>query len=404
MASQDLLNYISEAKSKDMSDEEIQTQLIHAGWGMTDVKNAFETLGITLTLPLTPARPKDSVQPASKEIVGNNWDVFLHHLMYSSLFFLAISLNYVVNFLNLVYTSDPANFVSSELFMYGYFPLVFFGISFLVWAFLFLTTTKRVLAAPGVRRLKSRRILGLMSSVISVGFLILYVYVGIDEVINGRMLQTFGTGDMIGIAISMTIFVFLLWQLKEDKRMTINDMVKYYRFIGLLSIIYLALLILGFSIVGSPSKLKSKMHDTARSDKIMYLIGHIGGYAEMHKRLPASREEFLKNERQGVIGLFQDPVTRLPFEYSALSPTEYEICVDFDTESTDDSDTEFHVYSKGKVGNPYIHKKGHDCIHLAVKSEPSIETPTPTPNLDSVSLETPTPTPTFSPDTTAVGQ
>ena len=145
-------------------------------------------------------------------------------------------------------------------------------------------------------------------------------------------------------------------------------MFKYYIFIGVLTIIYVILIITGFSIVGTPYEQQLKSQDQLRSQRIRQLSSAIQNYIYKNKKLPTSIAE-LSSSGQDMRDISTDPVSKVPFVYTVNSPTQYEICADFSTEITVDED--IYGYGGGRPGNdnPAIHKKGNVCMKTTIPSD-----------------------------------
>lgn len=145
-------------------------------------------------------------------------------------------------------------------------------------------------------------------------------------------------------------------------------MFKYYLFIGLLTVIYVILIITGFSIVGTPHEQQLKSQDQLRSQRIRQLTSEIQNYTHKNKKLPTNISE-LSSSGSNMIDIATDPVSKAPFVYMVNSPTQFSVCADFSTEVTNDED--MYGYGSGSPGNdnPGIHKKGNVCIKTTVSSD-----------------------------------
>lgn len=227
MVTQALLNYIQEAKSKSISDEEIKVQLLHAGWGMSDVANAFITLSKNLPLPPPPTltiSKEDSSQISTKETRGNMGDVFQHILMFISLYIFATSTalilyHFVDTYLPQAITNSyekKYTLALGKTLMNSYLSALI--VSYPVWAFFFLKVTKHTKEVPGIHLLNSRRKLIYLTLICTFIILLVSVISIINRYLNGNASMNLFLHFLVTTGISMIIFVYYIFQVKDDQR------------------------------------------------------------------------------------------------------------------------------------------------------------------------------------------
>jgi len=93
----------------------------------------------------------------------------------------------------------------------------------------------------------------------------------------------------------------------------------------------IAMIVLGFFIVGSPTKQRQMRMDEQRVNDLSALQGEIINYWTLKDTLPTSIDD-LKNDIRGFIPPF-DPETREPYEYSVVDPLKFKLCATFDLPS-----------------------------------------------------------------------
>ncbi|MDO8610726.1 MAG: hypothetical protein Q7R95_09340 [bacterium] len=140
-------------------------------------------------------------------------------------------------------------------------------------------------------------------------------------------------------------------------------MSKYYFFVGILSIVYLALIISVFVVIGTPFEQKAKNQDNIRSQRIQSLSSAISNLSYTNGKLPVSLSELNTTGSSDLT----DPETKLSFTYKVNSTTKYSLCANFATVGTIDKSSPYSYLSNiSGTGNPYVHKKGIDCINYTV--------------------------------------
>ncbi|MDO8954530.1 MAG: DUF5671 domain-containing protein [Gammaproteobacteria bacterium] len=104
-------------------------------------------------------------------------------------------------------------------------------------------------------------------------------------------------------------------------------------FMSLSSIIVIVAVVYGFSLVGSPTKVRLANQDEARLSDLSSIQSRIGYYYAHRKQLPTSLAT-LTSTQSGYKAPV-DPVTQNAYGYHVLSPQTYELCASFALNSSD---------------------------------------------------------------------
>jgi hypothetical protein len=128
---------------------------------------------------------------------------------------------------------------------------------------------------------------------------------------------------------------------------------KYYFSIIVLTVLVLSSLMYGFSLAGSPYKLKAISNDSTRINHFTSIKHAVESHYSANKNLPSSLNE-LKNSAN-----YNDPKTSKPYDYKVVSSTSYELCAEFETNKGDGAQEEAYRYYYTEENN---YKKGYYCI------------------------------------------
>ena len=101
----------------------------------------------------------------------------------------------------------------------------------------------------------------------------------------------------------------------------------------------------GLIVVGTPARERMRQLDKRRATELAVIHQIIDGYWSKHARLPASLEQLLSRPETSVNT--RDPVTSQPYGYTVLGGKTYELCADFQRESSDTVDPHERFWSHG---------------------------------------------------------
>ena len=105
-------------------------------------------------------------------------------------------------------------------------------------------------------------------------------------------------------------------------------------------------IVAGLMIVGSPGNERMRRVDDRRVRDLVDITRAVNGYWTKHARLPSSLDELL--ESPGTAVESRDPLTGQPYSFGVLGMKTYELCADFQRESSDiNSDASSRFWSHG---------------------------------------------------------
>lgn len=225
MITNELIDFIKQAKLKGLSDEEIILKLKHAGWSTEDIQKALESKN-DLVVPKPPKLITDDIQMSKSNPSFSMWDAFEHILMFVSLYLLSTSIGLTLHFYvdkwfpgisNKSYSSDLNSWDLKLL--RGY--LASLIVSFPLFAYFFLKVSQRTQKYPLIRQLRARKFLIYLTLIITFLIVIGNVISIVYEFINGNVTLNFILHFIITVGISSIIFSYYIAQVKEDEKINV---------------------------------------------------------------------------------------------------------------------------------------------------------------------------------------
>ncbi|WP_114240812.1 hypothetical protein [Dyella sp. C9] len=126
------------------------------------------------------------------------------------------------------------------------------------------------------------------------------------------------------------------------------------------SVVVLAAVLAGLSVLGSPMHQRALRLDTIRTSNLGQLAIGISGYWAAHKALPPTLESIDPSDSH-----HRDPVSGQPYGYGLVDATTYRLCAQFDTASEQES------YRAGAFIPPNLgrwkHPQGMHCFVTDVR-------------------------------------
>jgi len=226
MITNELLDYIKQAKLKGLSDEIITSELARTGWNTEDIRQALSN---DLVVPKPPKPITQGIQISESSPSYSMWDAFEHILMFISLYVLSTSIALILHF----FVDKWSPGISREsygsyndyvdglglILLRGY--LASSIVSFPLFAYFFLKVTKQTQKHPLIRQLKARKFLIYLTLIITflivIGNTISIVY----GFLNGNITLNFILHFIVTVTISGVIFAYYLAQVKEDKKINV---------------------------------------------------------------------------------------------------------------------------------------------------------------------------------------
>jgi hypothetical protein len=215
-----LTQFIKQAQMLNLSDADITTSLVKAGWNQKDIDATFAELK-TLTPPASPLTVPTLSVPAP--VHTSLWDSFEHILLFISLYIMATSLGLVLHtYIDQwfpefsVYTNHYNNSSYKNTFLLM--SLASLIVSFPLFAFFFLDIHKRTLKNTGIRRNTSRKVLIYLTLVVTFIVMLMSLISLVFGLLNGNVNLNFLCKFLVTVAISSLIFGYYLTQVKEDRK------------------------------------------------------------------------------------------------------------------------------------------------------------------------------------------
>lgn len=228
MITNELIDFIKQAKLKGLSDEEITLELKRTGWSSEDIQKALEGKN-DLVVPKPPNIITHDIQISKSSPSFSMWDSFEHILMFVALYLLSTSIGLTLHFYvdkwfpgisNKSYSSDYSYVNNWDLtLLRGY--LASLIVSFPLFAYFFLKVAQRTQKYPLIRKLRARKFLIYLTLIITFLIVIRNVISIVNEFINGNVTLNFILHFIITVGISSIIFNFYINQVREDEKINV---------------------------------------------------------------------------------------------------------------------------------------------------------------------------------------
>lgn len=218
MINEEIINYIKKAEAQDLTTDQIQENLLKAGWPESQVKDALEKdiSKTPLDVPIPPKVPNQSTPPQSKS--HSMWDAFEHILLFISLYVLATSLALM---LHLFVDKYIPGISTSRLMIYSYLARGYMAsliVSYPLFSFFFLRSIKRVHNNPSIRNIHSRKVLIYFTLVVTFLIVLANIVSIIYNFLGGNVTLNFIFHFAVTVIISSIIFWYYLNEVKEDRK------------------------------------------------------------------------------------------------------------------------------------------------------------------------------------------
>jgi len=141
--------------------------------------------------------------------------------------------------------------------------------------------------------------------------------------------------------------------------------------IVIISAVVIAAVIYGFTVVGSPLHARYLRLDAIRTSNFTTIRYAIESYVSKNQHVPEKLADLDSSNNYGSSLQMKDPETGSEYEYKVVSPSSYQLCTTFST----DSEEEFKNAGSGGAYPDYgsnaemKHTKGHDCVDFDVESQ-----------------------------------
>ena len=214
MASE-ITSYITKARDKKLTDKQIEENLVSAGWSQEQVATA---LSKEADLPVPPP-------PPNVAHVGM-WTGFLYILFFISLYVLATAIAGMLNIWvdKAIPTVIDTNSSNVDFFFGFDTPSIIRGylaaiiVSFPLFVVLALVLKKQLVKQPGVKNLRSRKLLIYITLITTFLILLGNVIATCYELISGTVTGN-GLGHLgVTLLITGAIFAYFIGEVKNDRK------------------------------------------------------------------------------------------------------------------------------------------------------------------------------------------
>jgi hypothetical protein len=219
----DVQEFLSTAKEKGLTDQQIGKKLHAAGWSADQTDELLHPENTDLVAPPPPTGAHtSSLHLATYSDDVSAWDTFENVLLFISLYVFSTSL---VNVLHALVDSwmPPVSIMTGLTASDGWTHtrLTIFGASLLVsfpfFAFFFSDVTRRTLKNPHIRQLKSRKNLIYITLVIAFLVVMYNIIWLVYNLLSGNVTVNFLINFATTLVIFGVIFLYYILQVRTDK-------------------------------------------------------------------------------------------------------------------------------------------------------------------------------------------
>lgn len=190
----------------------------------------------------------------------------------------------------------------------------------------------------------------------------------VNRFYSGELTTPFLLKVMAVLIVAGAVFGYYIWDVQsESYKSKIPRQVAWTS-----SVVILAMLILGFVLVGSPSQQRKIRMDEERVNNLSYIQSEIIYYWQQKESLPESLT-VLNNDLRAV-KIPNDPQTGEAYEYAVIDKLSFELCADFNLENRAQAPDPYahesmaYEYSYSR-GDSWTHKAGRECFRRTIDPE-----------------------------------
>lgn len=165
---------------------------------------------------------------------------------------------------------------------------------------------------------------------------------------------------LVVVVVALTVF----WaNMKELQGKFLGNTATMKKTSWIVSLAILALVIIGFIFIGSPSDARLALEDQERVTELQYIQSEVVSYWDRKGSLPESLNDL--NDPLNYVSVPVDPDTLLQYEYLVKGPLTFEICANFATDSNNELS---QLQSKQMYPNQeyFKHTEGRNCFERTI--------------------------------------
>ncbi|MDP3986250.1 MAG: DUF5671 domain-containing protein [Candidatus Veblenbacteria bacterium] len=348
--SEQLHEFIAQARAGGKSDSDIKAMLLNSGWD----ENA-------VTAALTPAG--DLVPPPPPAPKSSGREIFFYLLQFFTLGTAAVSLGGVVFALINHYFTDevvaqyyqPVSSVTSALAALIVALPVFAAVS---WKLIRDAAAGRTSVRSGIRRVITYLALFLASATV-IGDVIALVY----RFLAGEPDERF----LLKIAVILIIGGWVIWYyyvtVKRDERGVGYPAHWHSSHAIALAVVFVIVAVGGFMLSGTPQERQRLVRDQQRVQELQNISWQVQTYYDREQALPVA----LADVNSGYVPQEPaDPLTGAPYQYLRGQGLAYQLCATFETDDKQVTTGKSRIYLEPMSEVNWTHPAGEHCFDLEV--------------------------------------
>lgn len=294
-------------------------------------------------------------------------DVFMHLLAIIALYISALSFGALVfQYIDILFTDKLADYFggSRDNVRWALSSLV---VVFPVYIWASWVLAKDVSLHNEKRELKTRKWLYhftlFAASVLIIGDIVALIY----KFLGGDLSMRFLLKVLTVLFIAAAVFGYYLWNIRREEMASGNPRMRVF-ILGVLAVVAISI-IYGFFVAGSPFLERMRRFDEKRIQDLQNIQWQVVNYWQRKEKLPESTD-LLKDDISGY-AVPRDPESGAPYEYRIIDKLQFELCVNFKTESVEISSVvPKPVFSEGRgVSENWTHSIGRECFSRTIDPE-----------------------------------
>ena len=384
-----LVQYVVQLIQNKVAQEEIKSRLLAIGWSKNEIKEAYTEALINQGVP-TPNGTVDNTD-ASNEMTQAITNKKISTLETVLNLFSFVLLGIIAGALGALFYQIINHYFPDALMsktLYGYresfsFAAIHYAMSALIIGFP-IYCLSMYLWLKGFKKDKEKNeskltkwltyLILFVVSITIIGDLIALVYTFLQGELSMRFfLKTLTIFFITGIIFS---FYFLERRKVQYHKVVPQNIFKIFGWA--VTGIVLVAIIVGFVIVGAPSKERKRGFDRQRIRDLNELTTCINGYAQKYRRLPSSLNELKDTATYSYCAKEKDPETQKPYTYRVITHPktngivydgEFELCANFALESKEETNEEgkFSYFMNNRSNRWENHSAGRNCNKITAR-------------------------------------
>jgi len=177
----------------------------------------------------------------------------------------------------------------------------------------------------------------------------------INTFLNGEITTRF----VLKVIALLIIAGFVFWYYFSDLRKG-SGVMKKKPYAVIAVFIVLASIVVGFSIIGSPTATRQRRFDDRRLNDVQNIKQQVITYWQQKASLPKTLADISTSLSYDVVP--SDPETNAPYEYIIKAPTSFSICAHFDRSNFKEATQNNLGYNQGLVK----HFAGRNCFDTTI--------------------------------------